>query len=72
MKRRASRKFTLSPALNYHHTCLFASEVVGEDGKVRKVYRDADRATPYEKLKSIPDAQRFLKPRERLLVTVLP
>ena len=53
---------TLSPALNYHHTCLFATEVVGEDGKVRKVYRDADRATPYEKLKSIPDAPRFLKP----------
>ena len=53
---------TLSPYLNHHHPCLFATEVVGEDGKVRKVYRDADLATPYEKLKSIPDAQRFLKP----------
>ena len=53
---------TLSPYLNYHHPCLFPAEVVGDDGKVRKVYRDADLATPYEKLKSIPDAQRFLKP----------
>ena len=53
---------TLSPCLNYHHPCQFASEAVGEDGKVRKVYRDADLATPYEKLKSLPDAARFLKP----------
>ena len=53
---------TLSPYLNYHHPCLFPTEVVGDDGKVRKVYRDADLATPFEKLRSIPDAQRFLKP----------
>ena len=53
---------TLSPCLNYHHPCQFAAEAVGEDGKVRKVYRDADLATPYEKLKSLPDAARFLKP----------
>ena len=53
---------TLSPYLNYHHPCLFPTEVVGDDGKVRKVYRDADLATPCEKLRSIADAQRFLKP----------
>ena len=53
---------TLSPCLNHHHPCQFAAEAVGEDGKVRKVYRDADLATPYEKLKSLPDAARFLKP----------
>ena len=53
---------TLSPYLNCHHPCLFATEVVGDDGKVRKVCRDADLATPCEKLKSIPDARRFLKP----------
>ena len=53
---------TLSPCLNHHRPCLFPTEVVGDDGKARKVYRDADVATPYEKLKSIPDAARFLKP----------
>ena len=37
---------TLSLCLNYHHPCLFATEVVGEDDKARKVYRDADLATP--------------------------
>ena len=52
----------LSPYLNHHRPCLFPTEVVGDDGKVRKVHRDADVATPYEKLKSIPDAERFLKP----------
>ena len=53
---------TLSPYPDYHRPCLFPSKVVGDDGKVRKVYRDADLATPFEKLKSIPDARRFLKP----------
>ena len=53
---------TLSPYLNWHHPCQFATEVVRGDGKVRKVYRDADLATPYEKLRSIAGAERFLKP----------
>ena len=52
----------LSPHLNYHRPCLFASETVGEDGKVRKVYRDRDVATPYERLKAVDGAERFLKP----------
>ena len=53
---------TLSPYLDWHHPCQFATEVVRGDGKVRKVYRDADLATPYEKLRSIAGAERFLKP----------
>ena len=52
----------LSPHLNLHRPCLFATPVAGEDGKVRKVYRDDDVATPYERLKSIEGAERFLKP----------
>ena len=32
------------------------------DGKIRRRYRRQDVATPYEKLKSLPDAGRFLKP----------
>ena len=52
----------LSPHLNYHRPCLFASETVGEDGKARKVYRDRDAATPYEWLKAVDGAERFLKP----------
>ena len=47
--------------LNYHHPCLFATEVRDGKGKVRRRYRRQDVATPYEKLKSLPDAKRFLK-----------
>jgi len=52
----------LSPYLNYHRPCLFATECRDAKGRVRKRYRDQDLATPYEKLKSLPDAARFLKP----------
>ncbi len=52
----------LSPYLNHHHPCLFATEVRDANGKVRRRYRRGDVATPYEKLKSLPDAARFLKP----------
>ena len=52
----------LSPHPNFHRPCLFATPVVGEDGKVRKAHRDRDAATPYERLKSIDGAERLLKP----------
>ena len=52
----------LTPYLNYHHPCLFATEERDGDGKIRRRYRRQDVATPYEKLKSLPDAGRFLKP----------
>ena len=52
----------LTPYLNYHHPCLFATEVRDAKGKVRRRYRREDVATPCEKLKSLPGAERFLKP----------
>lgn len=36
--------------------------VEGKRGKRRKVYRLEDYTTPYEKLKSVPEAEKFLKP----------
>ena len=46
-------------ALNYQ----FDKEHEGiSEGRIRRRYRDHDTATPYEKLKSLPDATRFLKP----------
>ena len=53
---------TLSPFLNYHRPWLFPTEDIDPKGRLRKRYRDADLATPYEKFKSLPDAARFLKP----------
>jgi transposase InsO family protein len=51
-----------NPYLNFHRPCGFATVVEGKRGKRRKVYRVQDYATPYEKLKSLPEAQKFLKP----------
>ena len=51
----------LSPFLNYHRPCQFPTETVDGKGRVRKRYRDADVMTPYEKLKSLPDAEQYLR-----------
>jgi len=51
----------LSPYLNFHRPCFFPTEQVDARGRVRKRYRYRDMMTPYEKLKSLPDAQNYLK-----------
>ena len=52
----------LSPYLNYHRPCLFATERVGANGRARRVYRAAYVQTPYDKLRSLPNAEECLKP----------
>lgn len=52
----------LNPYVNYHRPCFFAHTITDAKGKQRKRYRYADMMTPYDKLKSMPNAQRFLKP----------
>ena len=52
---------TLSPFLNFHRPCLFATEYRDGNGRVRRKYLAADVMTPYAKLRSLPDAGRFLK-----------
>jgi transposase InsO family protein len=47
--------------LNFHRPCAFPTEVMDKKGKIKKKYRYQDYQTPYEKLKSIPDAQKYLK-----------
>ena len=51
----------LSPFLNFHRPCLFATERADARGKVRRTYRQQDVLTPLEKLKSLPDAASFLR-----------
>ena len=53
---------TLSPFLNYHRPCLFATEYRDGDGRIRRKYLASDVMTPYDRLRSLPDAERFLKP----------
>ena len=52
----------LSPYLNFHRPCLFPTEVEDEQGRRKRRYRDEDVATPYERLKSLPDAEGRLRP----------
>lgn len=52
----------LSPYLNFHRPCFFPSEKVDAKGRIRKHYRYQDMMTPYDKLKSLPDAGHYLKP----------
>jgi hypothetical protein len=41
--------------LNMHRPCLFATEVVSEKGKVKKVYKNKDAKTPLERLVELYD-----------------
>lgn len=52
----------LSNYLNFHRPCFFPTEVIDTRGRVRKRYRYDQMMTPYDKLKSLPDARQYLKP----------
>ena len=49
----------LNPYVNYHRPCGFATKIIDEKGKVKKVY-DVYR-TPFEALAAHPRASEFLK-----------
>lgn len=52
----------LNPYTNFHRPCFFPELHRDEKGKERKVYPYDSLMTPYDKLRSLPDAERFLKP----------
>jgi hypothetical protein len=52
----------LNPYVNFHRPCFFAQIETDSKGRMRKRYRFEDMMTPYEKLKSLPNAAGFLKP----------
>jgi len=52
----------LNPYVNFHRPCFFPLSLTDSKGKIRKRYRFEDMMTPYEKLKSLPNAEDFLKP----------
>lgn len=52
----------LNPYLNYHRPCGFATIEVNARGQRRRRYRADDYRTPYEKLTSLPNWTRHLKP----------
>ena len=50
-----------NPYLNYHRPCGFPTSIVDKKGKEEKIY-DVYQV-PYERLKSILEAKKFLKPK---------
>jgi transposase InsO family protein len=52
----------LNPYLNFHRPCGFATVSLDARGKRRRQYKKDDYATPYEKWKSLPEAEQYLKP----------
>jgi hypothetical protein len=51
-----------NPYLNYHRPCGFATITADARGKRKRLYKTKDYATPYEKFKSLPKAETYLKP----------
>jgi IS30 family transposase len=47
--------------INFHRPCFFPVSVTDHNGKVKKTYPYQEVMTPYEKLKSLSDAQSYLK-----------
>ena len=52
----------LNPYINFHRPCFFAVRTVDEKGRVRKKYPYKEVMTPYERLKSLPNAEDYLVP----------
>lgn len=51
----------LVPYINFHRPCFYVEEIIDTKGKIRKKYPYKKIMTPYEKLKSLPDAHKYLK-----------
>jgi len=52
----------LTPYINFHRPCFFPHVTLDDKGRQRRQYRYEDMNTPYEKLKSLPNAAQYLKP----------
>ena len=51
----------LNPHVNYHRPCFFAETITDAKGKQRKLYPYKGMMTPYDKLKSLPESEEYLK-----------
>ncbi len=51
----------LNPYINFHRPCFFLVIFTDRKGKERKRYSYDNMMTPYEKLKSLPNAESYLK-----------
>lgn len=47
--------------LNYHRPCGYATVITNKKGKQKKIYKQENYQTPYDKFKSLPNAKQYLK-----------
>jgi hypothetical protein len=52
----------LNPYINFHRPCFFPVVTIDQKGKVKKKYPYEKINTPYEKLKSLPRVETYLRP----------
>lgn len=52
----------LIPYINYHKPCHFPEVITDKKGKQKKKYPYKNITTPYERFKSLPNAEQYLKP----------
>jgi len=52
----------LNVYINFHRPCFFPVSVIDHRGKVEKTYPYQKMMTPYEKLKSLPQAESYFQP----------
>lgn len=57
----------LNPYINYHRPCFFSQTVTATNGKQKKLYPYKSMMTPYDKLKSLPKPETYLKPNVSFL-----
>jgi transposase InsO family protein len=48
--------------LNFHRPCAYPTITVNDKGKQKRTYPADNYKTPYEKFKSLPNAEQYLKP----------
>lgn len=53
---------TFNPYLNFHKPCAFPTSTIDKKGKEKKTYKKGNYMTPFEKLISLPDFKKYLKP----------
>lgn len=51
----------LNPYINYHRPCLYPTTIIDKKGKQKKKYEYKNMMTPYDKLRSLENAEQYLK-----------
>jgi hypothetical protein len=50
-----------NPYINFHRPCFFPVAVIDSEGKIKKTYPYREVMTPYGKVKSLPQAENYLR-----------